>query len=98
MATQIQLRRKHLRFSFDIMGGTPLIDFNGFPAHLSEEIKEWLGSQNIQYSFVYGKAISYSESFSTSFEKPIRKADVRIHFWLEFETPQEAMIFRLTWC
>lgn len=98
MAILIPLTRKHLKFSFDYMGGMKLIDFNGFPAHLSDEIEEWLTTQGISYGFVYGKAVSHSESESEVFKRPIKKSDVRLHFWLEFDNSQHAMLFRLTWC
>ncbi|MNS27212.1 hypothetical protein D3C71_1039630 [compost metagenome] len=80
------------------MGGVKLIDFNGFPAHLSEEIEAWLSAQNISYGFVYGKAVSYSERNYEQSGRKVKSNDVRIHFWLEFDNPQDAVLFRLTWC
>lgn len=98
MAIQIALSRKHLKFSFDYMGGTRLIDFNGFPAHISDEVEAWLTANNMTYGFVYGKAVSYSERKATESGRPVKASDVRLHFWLEFDNPQDAVLFRLTWC
>lgn len=93
----VKLDFTHLEFiDFDSLQGKTFATYDEPIMVPNQDIKDWLETNNIPYSFVFVRTIS-DQSEPTGDQSSRTRSDITLSFFLEFTCSRDAVQFRLTW-